>query len=525
MQTLQLLAGLLIILTIISETVISAIKQREVYDKRDALTNFLIGFFAIVVGLMMKGFSLGVFVSIQSVVPFHFQFTLISAVLLFLLSDLQYYWFHRLGHVSRFFWASHVIHHSSHHYNYSVGMRLPFTNGLYRFLFWSPLVLMGFPPEMVLLMDAIVNYYTFFLHTETIGKLGWLEKFLNTPSHHRVHHSSNPQYLDTNYGGVLVIWDKLFGTYAEEEEKARYGLTKPFNTYNPVKIVFDEWQSMIREIQAAKGISEVLKVMFGSPGWKPVKTRERINFTKAVNNRLLSGKIYLPISFLPSKHTIMQGIRPLILFCCLAMVCSSFSTSDSQDWMLKKNENGITIYTRTVEGSDLKEVRVVNKVRSSLSGIVALLLDSKNYSDWMVGCKEARELKVMSDHELYNYQVTDLPWPLTDRDVVTNFKVEQDAVTRVVTFTKTAVPKFIPENSGLVRVPYLHSRYLLTPLSSDSVLVEMELHLDPGGSIPTWLINANIVAAPYKSTEQMIKRLPIYQSASYSFIKELRKNL
>ena len=525
MQTLQFLAGLVIIITIVSETVISAIKQKEVYDRRDALTNFLIGFFAILVGLVMKGISLGVFMTIQSFVPFHFQFTIIGAVLLFLLSDLQYYWFHRLGHVSRFFWASHVIHHSSHHYNYSVGMRLPFTNGLYRFLFWSPLVLMGFPPQLVLLMDAIVNYYTFFLHTETIGKLGWLEKFLNTPSHHRVHHSSNPQYLDKNYGGVLVIWDKLFGTYADEEEKTRYGLTKPFNTYNPVKIVLDEWQAMIIDMKAARGANEILKVLFGSPGWKPAKTLERTNFTKPENTRPLSGKIYLPISFLPFKFTSMQTVRPLFLLCCLAMLCSSFSNRDAPNWILRKNENGITVYTRTVAGSDLKEVRVVNKVKSSLSGIVALLLDSKNYSDWMVGCKEARPLKVMSDHELYNYQVTDLPWPLSDRDVVADFKVEQDAVTKIVTFTKTAMPLFIPENNGLVRVQYLHARYLLKPLTSDSVLVEMEVQLDPGGNIPAWLVNANIIAAPYKSTAQMIKRLPAYQSASYLFIKERPENL
>jgi len=328
-----------------------------------------------------------------------------------------------------------------------------------------------------------------------------------------------------NYGGVLFIWDKLFGTYADEEEKTRYGLTKPFNTYNPVKIVFDEWQGIIRDMKVAKGAREILKVLFGSPGWKPAKTPERTNFTIAESSRRLSGKIYLPKSFLPPKLTMMQTIRPSILLCCMALLCSSFSNSDSPNWMLKKNENGITVYTRTVAGSDLKEVRVVNRVKSSLSGMVALLLDSKNYSDWMVGCKEARILKVMSDHEFYNYQVTDLPWPLSDRDVVADFKVEQDASTKIVSFTKTAMPLLIPESNGLVRVQYLHAKYLLKPLSSDSVLVEMELQLDPGGSIPAWLINANIVAAPYKSTEQMIKRLPAYQSASYSFITEVPDNL
>lgn len=515
MQTLQFLAAILIIIIVAAETVISAIKQNEVFDRRDSVVNFLIGCFAIMIGLLMKGLALKFFMSIQPFVLIHIPFTFMSAVVLFLLSDLQYYWFHRLGHISRFFWASHVIHHSSHLYNYSVGMRLPFTNGFYRFLFWSPLCLAGFSPEMIILMDALVNYYTFFLHTETIGKLGWLEKVLNTPSHHRVHHSSNPQYLDKNYGGVLIIWDRLFGTYVEEEEKTRYGLTKAFNSYNPVRIVFNEWQAMISDIKIAAGAKQVVKVMFGSPGWKPEKKKES-SMQKMVSN-------CRKISFLPK--TLIRTVCSLILSFFVFVLCTSFSPNESTDWALKKNENGIAVYTRSASGFDLKEIRVVNKVKSSLSGIVALLFDTKNYPAWMAGCKETRILKTISNHELYNYQVTDLPWPVTDRDVVTHFKLEQNAVTGIVTITKTAAPQFIPANEGYVRVRYLQAKYTLTPLSSDSVQIEMELQVDPGGSIPAWLINANIVSAPFKSTEQMIKRLPMYKSASCSFIKELPENL
>jgi len=199
---------------------------------------------------------------------------------------------------------------------------------------------------------------------------------------------------------------------------------------------------------------------------------------------------------------------------------SSFFFSTSSDWVLQKNENGIAVYTRFQTGSNVKEVRVVNTVSSSLSGMVALLLDTKNYPHWIYACRESKQLKVVSERELYNYQITDVPWPFSDRDVITHFTVQQDSVTKIVTFTKTGVPDFIPPKDPLVRVQKFESIYQFIPLPNDSVQVEMEMQLDPGGSIPAWLINANIVNAPYQTTEAMVSQLPQYQSASYSFIKE-----
>jgi len=199
---------------------------------------------------------------------------------------------------------------------------------------------------------------------------------------------------------------------------------------------------------------------------------------------------------------------------------SSFSGVDSGNWVLQKNEKGIVVYTRETPGSQIKEVRVINKVQSSLAGMVALLLDTRNYTNWIYQCTESQPLKVVSEKEMYNYQVTNFPWPVSDRDLICDFRIHQDSVSKVVSFTKTAVPGYLPDKSPYVRIRDFESDYLLTPLPNDSMIVDLRMRVDPGGDIPTWLINANIVMAPYKSTVAMLNEVPKYQWASYSFIRE-----
>ncbi|MFY7840133.1 MAG: sterol desaturase family protein, partial [Lacibacter sp.] len=153
-------------------------------------------------------------------------------IALFLFTDLLWYWYHRFGHEVNIFWGFHVVHHQSDDFNYTVAARITVLQSTARSLFWSFLPLLGFPPEMITTLLLIHGAYPFFTHTQLIGKLGWLEYVFVTPSHHRVHHSSNPQYLDKNYSDVLIIWDKFFGTFAKEEEKPKYGLTKPLNSHS-----------------------------------------------------------------------------------------------------------------------------------------------------------------------------------------------------------------------------------------------------------------------------------------------------
>ncbi|XVJ64652.1 MAG: sterol desaturase family protein [Lacibacter sp.] len=186
-------------------------------------------------------------------------------VLLFLFTDLLWYWYHRFGHEVNLFWSAHVVHHQSSDYNYSVSARITVVQAVFRCIFWSFLPLIGFPAQMITLLLIIHGAYPFFTHTQLIGKLGWLEYIFVTPSHHRVHHSSNPKYLDKNYGDVLIIWDKLFGTFVKEDEQPVYGLTKPLNSYSFLWQHFHFTLEMIVAFFRAKGIKKKWRVIFGRP--------------------------------------------------------------------------------------------------------------------------------------------------------------------------------------------------------------------------------------------------------------------
>lgn len=190
-----------------------------------------------------------------------------SWVILFFAEDLCYYWFHRVHHEVRLLWAAHVNHHSSEHYNLSTALRQPLLTPFTGPLFWAPLPLLGFPPHMILTAQAISLLYQFWLHTEAVDRLGPLEWILNTPSHHRVHHGKNIPYLDKNHGGVLILWDRLFGSFAPEEERVVYGLTTNIHTYNPLRIGFHEVAAIARDVKRAPTLRAKLGYMFAPPGW------------------------------------------------------------------------------------------------------------------------------------------------------------------------------------------------------------------------------------------------------------------
>lgn len=167
-------------------------------------------------------------------------------LLAFVLTDFMYYWHHRISHEIQFFWAFHVVHHSARHFNLTASYRLNWFGGLVSVFFYLPLIMLGLPPAFVASSMALNLFYQFFLHTEAVGRLGALEGILNTPSAHRVHHGSNEIYLDKNYGGVLMIWDRIFGTYEPEGEKAVYGITTGFVSYNPFMLVLHGFVDFVR---------------------------------------------------------------------------------------------------------------------------------------------------------------------------------------------------------------------------------------------------------------------------------------
>lgn len=198
---------------------------------------------------------------------FHINSSLVTWILLFLLTDLVWYWYHRFGHMVNLGWAVHVVHHQSDDFNFTVSARITIFQALVRCVFWSVLPLIGFPAVMVSTFLLVHGLYPFFTHTQTIGKLGWLEKIIVTPSHHGVHHAANPEYLDKNFGDMLIIWDKLFGTYAAEKPDVKpvYGLTKPLKSHSFLWQHFHFWLEMYMNFKYAKGAKAKWKVLFGKP--------------------------------------------------------------------------------------------------------------------------------------------------------------------------------------------------------------------------------------------------------------------
>jgi sterol desaturase/sphingolipid hydroxylase (fatty acid hydroxylase superfamily) len=195
-----------------------------------------------------------------------------SWVALFFAEDLCYYWFHRSHHEVRLLWAAHVTHHTSQYFNLSTALRQPWLTPITGPIFWLPLAFLGFPPAMILTAEAISLIYQFWIHTETVRKLpAPLEWLLNTPSHHRVHHGKNVRYLDRNHGGVLIIWDRLFGSFAAEDagEPVHYGITHDLTTFNPLRIAGHEMVAIAHDLRKTRSLRDALGYMFAPPGWSP----------------------------------------------------------------------------------------------------------------------------------------------------------------------------------------------------------------------------------------------------------------
>lgn len=258
-------------LTVIIECVATVRVQSKDYEYKDALTSILMGLGNVGIGLISKGMVLFFLLLVYNHARiFTIPFTWWAWVLILFADDFTYYWNHRIGHTARFFWASHVVHHSSQKYNLSTALRQTWTGSFTSFIFYLWLPLLGFHPVMILMQMSISLIYQYWIHTELIHKMPrWFEFFFNTPSHHRVHHATNPQYLDRNHAGILIIWDRMFGTFEPEVEKPIYGLTKNINTYNPLKIAFNEWYYMLKDFFGTK-VSPInrFKYLLKPPGWK-----------------------------------------------------------------------------------------------------------------------------------------------------------------------------------------------------------------------------------------------------------------
>lgn len=205
----------------------------------------------------------------ETLVTWTLPITLWSVALALLACDFVYYWEHRIAHQVRLFWTQHAVHHSSRHMNVSVAVRFGPLEGVISALFHLPLVFLGFPPQLIFFGILVVLAYQTWIHTELIGKLGVLDDVLNTPSNHRVHHGCDDKYIDKNYGGILIVWDRMFGTFQREEERPNYGLKRDFDSVNPIAVWFSELPQFFRDLRAARSGRDVWMSLFGKPGWAP----------------------------------------------------------------------------------------------------------------------------------------------------------------------------------------------------------------------------------------------------------------
>jgi sterol desaturase/sphingolipid hydroxylase (fatty acid hydroxylase superfamily) len=253
-----------------AEIVYSYYKHKHYYTVKGVLANIYLTSLNMGLDLLIRGVCLAVLLYFYQFRVYQIDaqiHPIVYWISLLVFQDFMFYWLHRVDHYCRFFWAVHVTHHSSEEFNLTVGFRSSVFQPLYRFMYFIPLALVGFQPLDILFMYAATQIYGILIHTKTVGKLGVLEWVLSTPSHHRVHHASNIKYLDKNMGMFLIIWDRLFGTFAKEDEVVVYGLTANIHSYNPITMVFHEWKAIVKDVIKTKGIKNKLGYIFGPPGW------------------------------------------------------------------------------------------------------------------------------------------------------------------------------------------------------------------------------------------------------------------
>jgi alkylglycerol monooxygenase len=269
MPDLKVLALPIFAVLILTEAVVSALRHQQAYGLQDFAgsmsqlgMNILVklGVDAAVIGFHYYLYQYRIF---DWASPLQWLITLVAL-------DFVFYWYHRASHRSRFLWAAHVVHHSSERMNFGTALRQSPTGPFTRALFYWPLPLLGFDPLVIASAGAVATIYGFWTHTEQIKKLWWpLEYIFVTPSHHRAHHGSNPEYIDKNYANFLIIWDRMFGSFEEERAPVQYGLINNIDTYNPLRIAFEEWIALFRDMARADSARQAWQRWINPPGWKP----------------------------------------------------------------------------------------------------------------------------------------------------------------------------------------------------------------------------------------------------------------
>jgi sterol desaturase/sphingolipid hydroxylase (fatty acid hydroxylase superfamily) len=257
------------IVLLVAELLLARRRGRRIADARDSAASLAMGVGSVLIDLAWGGVALAAAYALHE----HRLFELGAGAGVFALAlladDFAYYWFHRLHHEVRVLWAAHVTHHSSQRYNYATALRQTWTP-MTALPFYAPLAWLGFDPLLLVTVHGVNLVYQFWIHTELVERCPrWFEAVFNTPSHHRVHHGANPRYLDRNYGGILIVWDRWFGSFEPEREPVRFGLTKNIARHDPLYVAFHEWVAVLRDAWRADTWRTAFCYLFAAPGWRP----------------------------------------------------------------------------------------------------------------------------------------------------------------------------------------------------------------------------------------------------------------
>ena len=296
----------------------SSWKGLKLYRFSDAITNISCGIGQQLTGIFFKTALFFLYYWLfEHTRLFIIPQTGIWWIILFISVDFCYYWFHRLSHEINAIWATHIVHHQSEEYNLTVALRQSWFQGFFSSLFYLPLAILGFDPLMTITVIAFNTLYQFWIHTELIRNMGWFEYVFNTPSHHRVHHGSNPKYIDKNHAGTLIIWDRLFGTFQREEEAPVYGVTTPLRSWDPLQANLKYWFDLFRMSKHFHLWKDKFLLFFEPPGWKPQAyggpdyptAVSRTSFHKFDYPASAQMKWYVLIQF-----SVVLGVASLLLF-------------------------------------------------------------------------------------------------------------------------------------------------------------------------------------------------------------------
>ena len=355
------------------ELLITRMKKLSHYRFNDAVTNLSLGIGSTVTGVFLKTLTVLVYIKLYEVSPMNGKIPNVwwVYVLLFFGSDFFYYWFHRLAHEISVMWGSHAVHHQSEEYNLTVALRQAWYQGAFSFVFYLPLALLGFRPEMFFIVSQVITLYQFWIHTRLIHKMpAPFEYLFNTPSHHRVHHGVNPQYIDKNHAGTLIIWDRMFGTFEPEQEEVVYGITKQSKSWNPIWVNFEYWADLGRDLVHVNKLRNAVLMLVKMPGWKPAEL-----------GGVSEPKPVTPASFHKYDTEISSGLNYYILFQFIIILVSATTflvfqgkSPINDSWVLKISLAGLIVFSLFNIGGIFEKKRWVLTLEYARIVILAVVI-------------------------------------------------------------------------------------------------------------------------------------------------------